>query len=411
MNTPTSDRPAMGYLVSRYPATSHTFILREVQMLRALGFTLHTASINPPDRPVHAFEAAEQQEARQTYGVKADGAAGALRALAWATLRHPRALWRTLRAARPFGLKGLAYAVEAAMIGRWMDGLGLRFLHVHFGNAGASVGVLAKAFTGCHLSITIHGPDEFDHVGTEALAHKMAVADEVVCISQFARSQLMRLSDPVHWPKLRLCRLGVVPSQFPYARRLPGPGPVRLLCTGRLTPAKGQVVLVQACARLRARGLVFTLLLLGEGPDRPRLEAAIAAHGLGEVVTLAGAVGQQRVRAELAQADVFVLPSFAEGIPVALMEAMSSGVPCVSTPVNGIPELIRHEQTGLLATPGDTDSLAEALGALITDPALRERLAIAGRRKVEHDFDLDRNVHALAAIFDGFLLAPPSSQG
>ncbi len=399
--------PAMGYLVSRYPAVSHTFILREIEQLRRLGHDIRTASINPPDRALSAMDAAERAEADATYCVKADGAGGALKALASGLAHSPAGVLRMAWTMKQLhlGAKGLAYAAEALMVAHWMRRAGLRRLHVHFGNVGATVGVLAKALTGCHLSYTIHGPDEFDDVGGQKLALKMQHADAVICISQFARGQLMRISRPDDWPKFQVCRLGVDPLLFHYNAgrpRTPTPGPVRLLCVGRLTPAKGQVVLVQACAALRALKLDLHLTLVGDGPDRARIEAEIAKHQLGGQVLLTGAVGQTQVRQALAQADIFVLPSFAEGIPVVLMEAMASGVPCVSTPVNGIPELIAHRRTGLLATAGDVDSLVKELETLIREPALRSYLAEAARAKVEADFDLQHNVRALGRIFANF---------
>lgn len=399
--------PTLAYLVSAYPAISHTFILREVRQLRTLGHRIVTASINRADRKPEQMEPAERAEAEATYVVKQHGTAGALSALMFWALRTPLVLLATLR----FGLRlrsggkawwsGLAYAVEAAMVARWMRREGAQHLHVHFGNAGASVGVLVKRLTACHLSYTIHGPDEFDEVQGQHLALKMREADAVVCISQFARGQLMRITDPAHWGKFRVCRLGVEPGQFRFALRSAGPV-TQLLCVGRLTPAKGQILLVQALAQLRDADLLFHLTLVGAGPDRARIEAAIAAHGLGHHITLTGALTQDEVRERLARADVFVLPSLAEGIPVVLMEAMSCGVPCVTTPVNGIPELVLHDQTGLLATPGDVASLAARLRQLIEQPALRRSLALAARDKVRRDFDLHRNVAALGGIFAAF---------
>jgi len=241
----------------------------------------------------------------------------------------------------------------------------------------------------------------------QRLALKMAEADAVVCISQFARGQLMRISRPEDWPKLTLCRLGVTPRDFRFALR-EGGATARLLCVGRLTPAKGQVLLVQACARLRDAGVAFHLTLVGAGPDRERVERAVAELRLQRQVTLTGALNQKDVRGQFAQADVFVLPSLAEGIPVVLMEAMASGVPCVTTPVNGIPELIEHERTGLLARPGDVESLAGELRRLIAEPALRRALALAARDKVLADFDLAQNVAALARIFEQFPQRSPA---
>ena len=405
--TSTLRTPKLAYLVSAYPAISHTFILREVAQLRALGHRIVTASINRPDRALAQMDPHERAEAERTYVVKPHGVVGALAALLFWALHAPLALLAMLR----FGLRlrsggkawwsGGAYAVEAAMVARWMHRERARHLHVHFGNAGASVGVLVKRLTGCHLSVTIHGPDEFDEVGGQHLALKMCEADAVVCISQFARGQLMRITDPAHWGKFRVCRLGVEPDRFRFALRNPGPL-TQLLCVGRLTPAKGQILLVRAVARLRAAGVRCHLTLVGAGPDRGRIESEIAALGLGHDVTLTGALTQDQVRERFGRADIFVLPSLAEGIPVVLMEAMSCGVPCVTTPVNGIPELVLHEQTGLLATPGDVASLAARLRQLIEQPALRHTLALAAREKVRRDFDLHRNVVALGGIFSAF---------
>lgn len=411
---PRQDRPRIAYLVSAYPAVSHTFILREVRHLRSLGHDIVTASINAADRAPAQMDPEERREAGQTYVVKRHGVVGAVLALLQFLLLAPRQLLATLAfgwrmgAGHGRGLRGLAYAVEAAMVARWMRAQQAGRLHVHFGSAGASVGVLVKQLTGCHLSITIHGPDEFDDVTAQQLALKVRHADAVICISQFAKGQLMRLSDPSQWPKLRVCRLGVAPSEFAFSSR-PAAPEAALLCVGRLTPAKGQVLLIQALARLRDAGLPCRLTLVGGGPDRARIEAAIAAHGLADRVTLTGALNPQAVRAELERADIFVLPSLAEGIPVVLMEAMSSGLPCVSTPVNGIPELIEHGRSGLLAVPGDVDSLTEQLRRLIEQPALRDPLALAARGTVEREFDLARNVAALGRIFDSF--APAAHVG
>jgi glycosyltransferase involved in cell wall biosynthesis len=209
----------------------------------------------------------------------------------------------------------------------------------------------------------------------------------------------MRLTGPAEWTKLQLCRLGVDPTRFVPPTLARAAGPVRLLSVGRLTPAKGQLLLVRACVELARDGVDFELSLVGDGPDRTRLEEALRRHKLSHCIRLTGALNQREVQAELARADVFVLPSLAEGIPVVLMEAMASGVPCVTTPVNGIPELIEHGQSGLLATPGCVQSLAAQLERVIADAPLRQRLATAGRAQVERSFNLGPNVERLASIF------------
>jgi glycosyltransferase involved in cell wall biosynthesis len=409
---------ALAYLVSRYPAVSHTFILREVLALRARGLRIEVASVNPPDRRDTEMGPEERDEASRVYGLKHRGLRDALPALLWALATRPLALARTLVQSLSFGrglrrFYAIAYAVEAAMLCRWMQARELQHLHVHFGNAAASVGVLAKTLSGCGLSLTIHGPDEFDDVFGQQLPAKVAAADRVVCISQFARSQLMRLCAPVQWPKLAVCRLGVDTRRYaprasatarpPLPRRR-----LRLLCVGRLAPAKGQQLLLQACARLQGEGLDFELRLVGDGPDRAPLEHALQALGLSGRVSLLGARNQSEVREELALADLFVLPSLAEGIPVVLMEAMAFGLPTLSTTVNGIPELIRDGETGLLVSPGDVSALCAALRRLLTEPTLRATLAGHGRRQVRAHFELDRNLARLAEIFAGLPHVQPS---
>ncbi len=396
--------PAIGYLVSRYPAVSHTFILREVQRLRELGHSIHAASINAPDRAESDMDPVELAEARSTYFIKRDGVRGAAAAVAYWMSTSPLTMLAILRQGQrlaPGGL-GLAYAVEAAMIGRWMVRKGLKHLHVHFANAAATVSLLVKQLTGCHLSCTVHGPDEFDDVPGQHLVRKIAGFDRIICISQFAKGQLMRIGSPQHWDKIEVCRLGVDPADFPRVTRERSAGPIRLLCVVRLTPAKGQVLLVQALARVRARGLDATLTMVGHGPDKERLQETIRSLDVDSHVRLTGPLRQDQVRQAMAEADVFVLPSLAEGIPVVLMEAMATGLPTISAPVNGIPELISHGQCGLLATAGCVDSLVAQIEAVAASTDLAHRLADAGRAKVQSHFDLLVNTARLGEIFRTF---------
>jgi glycosyltransferase involved in cell wall biosynthesis len=162
------------------------------------------------------------------------------------------------------------------------------------------------------------------------------------------------------------------------------------------------VLLVQACAQLRDAGMSFHLKMVGAGPDRSRIVDEVALLDLQSHITMTGALNQNEVKEAFAQADVFVLPSLAEGIPVVLMEAMCSGVPCVTTPVNGIPELIEHGVSGLLATPGDVASLTAQLQRMLSSSDLRKSLAEAARDKVTSDFDLAKNVRLLGDLFQQF---------
>lgn len=404
-------RPRLAYLVSRYPAVSHTFILREVRVLRSRGFDIEVASINRPDRRESDMTAAEREEVHGTYYVKHHGWRGALLGHL-AGMRRPMAYVRGLACALRLGgtdlrqaLFGLFYFTEALMLERWMRARDIRHLHVHFATAAANVALVLKHGYGVGLSLTVHGPDEFYDVSRQRLRDKFEAADFVVCIGRFARSQVMKLTPAAHWGKYEVCPLGVDPGRYATGRGAEPGQPFTILCVGRLTPAKGQRVLVDAARRLADAGRDFRLVIVGAGPDAADLEAAVRAYGLERRVQFTGALNQDQVADWYARADAFALPSFAEGIPVVLMEAMASGVPCVTTRITGIPELIRDGRDGLLVTPSDSEELAEQLARLMDDPALRRRLGAGGRARVRSRFDLDRNVARLGRIFDARLEA------
>ncbi|WP_255556491.1 glycosyltransferase [Methylococcus sp. Mc7] len=231
----------LAYLVSQYPAISHTFILREVLGLRARGFAINVASVNPPDRPPEKLTADERREAEATWYLKPQGAAGALKALCLTALRRPSALvgglWFALRLggtdAKKLGYQ-FAYWVEAIMLGDWMRREGLSHLHVHFATPASMVGLIAGKVFPIGFSFTVHGPDEFYDAPGYRLAEKIAGADFVVCISHYARSQLMKLSPVTHWNKFEVCRLGVDPSRFALRESRSAGSVFELLCVGRL---------------------------------------------------------------------------------------------------------------------------------------------------------------------------------
>jgi len=402
-----ADEPIrIAYLVSRYPAVSHTFILREVERLRRANFEILVASINPPDRSADGMTAEERGETAATFYVKNEGVRGAARAhlnvLAKSPMSYFAGLWFALRLAGT-DLRQLAFAVfyfvEAVILGHWMESQRIRHLHVHFANAASTVGLIAGRTFPIGFSFTVHGPDEFYDVPGFRLAEKIAGASFACCIGQFARSQLMNLSPHGEWGKFEIGRLGVDPELFAPRPFRPVPATFEILCVGRLVPAKGQYVLIAAVKRLVKSIPNLRLTLVGNGPDREGLARAIAEAGLDRHVVLAGSANQDRILDYYRQADIFALASFAEGVPVVLMEAMAMEIPCVTTFVAGIPELIRNDIEGILVPPSDEVELASAIKRLIDDPALRRRLGVAARRRVMEKYDLDRNVTELARIF------------
>jgi colanic acid/amylovoran biosynthesis glycosyltransferase len=400
----------LAYLVSRYPAVSHTFILREIVELRRLGFHIDVASINGLDRPAHLLTEEERSEAAAAFYVKGAGPSGAFKAHVAAFFHHPAAymkgLWFSLRLAgsdpRAAALC-FFYFVEAAMVGEWMRTRGLRHLHVHFATPAATVGLIVTRLFGFTMSITVHGPDEFYDVPGYLLKKKIEAALFLCVIGTFARSQLMKLSDSSAWHKLHLAPLGVDPDLFTPRPFRANPDIFEIICVGRLVPAKGQHILLAAIEQLRSQGRAVRLRLVGDGPDRPSLELAARRRRIENEVIFEGAVNQDRIRDLYRGAEVFALASFAEGIPVVLMEAMAMEIPCVSTYIAGIPELIRDSIDGLLVGPSDELALAGAIAHLMDDDRLRRKLGQAGRLRVIEKYNLRKNVAKLAGIFDAEL--------
>ena len=395
----------MAYLVSQYPAISHTFILREVLALRQLGFEISVASINSADRPPAGMTKEEKQETERTLYVKRVPVLRLLACHLRQLLRSPSRYFAALFFALRSGgcdLRGVAYGffyfAEAAVIAEWMRTLGLNHLHVHFATPASAVGLIVSRLSGCGLSITVHGPDEFYDVSRYRLAEKIAGASFLCAIGNFARSQLMKLSPVEHWSKFEVTPLGVDTASFSRQHRY-HEAPFEILCIGRLVPAKGQHILISAVRELADRGRQVRLRFVGDGPDRQSLERQACAQCVDDLIVFEGSVNQDRIRDFYNRADAFVLPSFAEGIPVVLMEAMAMQLPCVTTRITGIPELIRDGIDGLLVVPSDEGELADAIERLIADPELRCSLACAGRKRVVERYNLSTNIRRLAEVF------------
>jgi colanic acid/amylovoran biosynthesis glycosyltransferase len=276
---------------------------------------------------------------------------------------------------------------------------GIRHLHGHFATPAATVALLVRQVFGFQFSMTVHGPDEFYEINEYHLREKIEAASFICAISQYCRSQLMKLSDPRDWGKLELSRLGVDAEAFSGKAGKRQGEVFQILCLGRLTPAKGQAVLLDAVRLLQDEGRQVQATIAGDGPDGPRLRKRAVGLGVEDRCRFPGAVNPSRIQALYQAADVFVLPSFAEGIPVVLMEAMAMGVPCVSTTVNGIPELIESGRQGILVPPSEAKALAGAIARLMDDPAYRAELAAEARKKVRQDYGLAQNADRLAAIF------------
>lgn len=392
----------LAYLASEYPGISHTFIHREVEALRAAGFEVATVSVRST-AGLERLTPAEQQESAQTLRLLERPLFRLPPAHLRLALRHPLCYLRMLGAAATMArrcpwLKTLGYFLEAGLLQDWLGRRQIRHVHVHFGNAAANVAMLAAASGLSEFSMSVHGPDIFYDVGENLLAEKTRAATFVRCISHFCCSQMLRLVPHEFWDRFPVVRCGVDTAVFA-PRPEPANAVPEILCVGRLVPAKGQHILVEACARLVRDGVPFHLTVIGDGPDRASLTALAGRLGLDRCITFTGALGQAEVRRHYDLADLFVIPSFAEGVPVVLMEAMAKEVPVISTVIAGIPELIESGTDGILVPPADSAALATAIASLLADPARRRELGRRGRDKVLRLYDLNANGAALAEVF------------
>jgi glycosyltransferase involved in cell wall biosynthesis len=405
----------VGYLSSLYPALSHTFIFREIQALRALGLVVKTASIRLPE-DLDRMTAEERDEFGRTYYVNNTPYARLFLAHLRLAALQPRGYFRALGYALGLRKKGpvplwriAAYFAQAGLLMDWMRREGVCHLHVHFGNPPATAAMIAARAGAAPFSLSIHGPDIFNDEGPSLLAEKIDKALFVRCISHFCQSQVMRLTAFSQWPKLHIVHCGVDVGTFG-PRPAPNNAVPEIVCVGRLVSAKGQYVLLQACDELRRRGVRLHVTFLGDGPERPALEAAARQLGLQDTVAFAGAVGQDQVHSSLDHADIMVLPSFAEGLPVVLMEAMAKEVPCISTRIMGIPELIQDGLNGFLAPASDWRTLADKMELLIGNPELRATFGRNGRHAVVEGYDIHSSGRAMHELFTRYIPRPDAQK-
>jgi len=405
MNSSAKSPFRLAYLTGTYPAASHTFIQREIASLRALGSDILITSIRRPDA-VEIIGPEEEAAQAETFYIL-DDAKNPLKLLkahgslfAQSPMRWLRTLKLALKTHRP-GLKGLIwqmfYFLEAGVLGRELQQREISHLHNHFADSSATVAMLSANFANIPFSFTLHGPTELFAPESWHFAEKVKRAAMVMCISHFARSQVMLFSDPEHWSKLRIVHCGVTPARYASTTASHGAG-LKLLFVGRLAPVKGLRILFEGFEAARKVRSDIELTVVGDGTDREWVEEN--AKRLGGVTVL-GYRSQSEVSEALEQSDVLVLPSFAEGVPVALMEAMVSKRPVIATRVGGVAELIDHGVSGLLVAPSDSQGLADAMLQMAESEEARHAMGEAGHAKVCAEFDIDKEAAWLKQLFEG----------
>jgi colanic acid/amylovoran biosynthesis glycosyltransferase len=393
----------VAYLVNQYPKISHTFIRREIEGLEAHGCSVARYSLRRAvDRLVTP---SDQEEAARTTVILERGALGLLLALFRAFVTGPRAFLRavglTLRIGRRSErglLVACAYLAEACVLLGCMRSEGVRHVHAHFGTNSTAVAMLCRALGNTTYSFTIHGPEEFDKPHLLHLQEKIEGAAFVVAVSSFGRSQVYRHCSHGHWPKVQVLRCGVDGS-FLGAPLTPAPATPRLVSVGRLSEQKGQLLLVEALGEVHRRGRDFHLTLIGDGEMRGEIERAIEKHGLQAKVRIAGWADEATVRETMLASRALVLPSFAEGLPVVIMEALALGRPVLSTYVAGIPELVEPGKSGWLVPAGSVDALVTAIEqVLAAPPETLAALGAEGRRRVQAQHEIGQITRDLAEL-------------
>lgn len=390
----------IAYLVNTYPRPSHTFIRREIQALERLGFEVHRFAMRSDRRNLKDAEDKAEDEITE-HVLERNRLTLLLSALLW-LLRHPlrsvTALDCTLRmgARARLRLKHLFYFVEAVEITRRCAELGIRHLHAHFGTNSSTVACLAHILGGPRWSYTVHGPEEFDAPRALSLGEKSSRAAFSVAVSSYGRSQLCRWTPVEIWPRLKVIHCGIEPARFPAPAPLPEK--LRLVAIGRFSEQKGFPLLIQAVAQAARQHPGLRLTLVGDGELRGEIEAMIEELTLRRHVTLTGWLDETQIKTELNEAQALILPSFAEGLPMVVMEAMAAGRPVIATSIAGIPELVTAE-TGWLVPAGDVQALADAIDTLAETPHARLlRMGQAARARVLIRHDVDREAAKLAQL-------------
>jgi colanic acid/amylovoran biosynthesis glycosyltransferase len=391
----------VAYLVNQYPHVSHSFIRREIAGLEACGVAVERFSVRSSGAVADPADRAEQA---RTHVLLACGVRGLVLALVVTALTRPFHWVGALALAVRMGragrgvLRHVVYLAEACVLLRLLRRTGATHLHAHFGTNPAAVALLTNALGGPPYSFTVHGPEEFDRPDALSLGLKIERAAFVVAVGDFGRSQLYRWCGHRHWPKVNVVRCGV-DEAFLAAGPQPVPDTNRLVCVGRLAEQKGQLLLLEALGRLAADGVPFEMVLAGDGPMRGVIEERIAGLGLGGRVRITGWLSNEAVRGELLAARALVLPSFAEGLPVVLMEALALGRPVVTTYVAGIPELVTGGN-GWLVPAGSAVALADALRRLLRTPTDQlERMGKDGAGRAAAQHDAAREAAKLAGLF------------
>ena len=405
----------VGYLINQYPKVSHSFVRREINALERAGLEICRYSIRSlQDELVDAEDNQEYEKTRFLITKRFPGNAIAsffkqlpgLGTLIRAVSLTVQTGWRSESGL----LRHFIFFLEACVLAEWCKKEQVQHLHAHFGTNSATVAMLTGLLAKMPYSFTVHGPEEFDKPAFISLGEKIKRSAFVVGISSYGKSQLYRQLESEYWDKVQVVHCGL-DQGFYSGEVAPVPEQKNLVCVGRLCEQKGQLLLIKAAKVLFDEGLEFTLKLVGDGPMRAEVEALINEYHLNSMCEITGWMSSGAVRHELEQSRALVLPSFAEGLPVVIMESMALSRPVVSTYIAGIPELVKPGESGWLVPAGSIQELVDAMREVLTISV--ENLSEIGERarsRVLERHNIDTEAAKLKNLFDSAITSYSSKQ-
>jgi colanic acid/amylovoran biosynthesis glycosyltransferase len=405
VSTSCSKEEGLAYLIAEFPAANHNYLLGEIAGLRVAGFTVRVVSVRPSVQPVAQQGVLLREEGERAYCIKSTSRWAAISCMIAVVLRRPRqfcsGLWYAFEIA---GGRGVFYFAEAVLLGHWMEQNELSHVHAHFA---ASVALItAKIFPQIAASFTAHGYGEFYSQSPFTLSKKVRASTFARSISYIGRANLMLAVHPDLWPRIVCSPLGIAPDSLrptvPTMRAVT----LRISCVGRLSPEKGNLILLDAVSILVHQGLALHLRLIGDGPDLTQLQEKAADLRIADHVSFEGWISSSDIMAIYSETDVVAMASLYEGIPIALMEAMSMGIPCVAPRVGGIAELIEDGVSGFVFNPGQTEELAYNIKLLADSTELRTRMGARARERVLRHFDINLNTANFAKTLRKFWVPP-----
>lgn len=382
----------IAYLMNTYPLTSTTFIRREIESLEAIGLEIQRYGVRKwSDKLVDPLDIAEQS---RTQYLLSGNTVNLLISFFIVLFSNPVGflkgfkLWiQVCRNSIHISVKHFAYLLQATYFYRLCKQNNLRHVHTHFSTNATTVAMLAKQMGGASYSFTAHGPDEFVDPSALSMHLKVQHAAFVVAISNYCRVQLVRFSSYEFWDKIIISHCGLHVDDFTPNYEFDAANQA-LVCVGRICPQKAQLLFPPALAQLKTEFPNMKLHFVGDGESRAALEAAIDQYNVRDMVVLHGWKANTEVRAMLTQSRALLLPSFAEGLPVVIMESFALGRPVISTYIAGIPELV-DETCGWMIPAGSIDHIAAAMrAALQASPSTLTKMGKEGRKRVEAEHNL-----------------------